>query len=758
MAKRKYFSRIFAGYIAIAILYTIIFAAYYYIKNTENIKNDLSFQNKFTLMQIMKNAEMRFSLASEMIERLCADERIIAFAYADKNNQTAASDVISVIRKNTGAVTGKGLTTYVTRFEDTFGPVVGKEAVVTVYDLLASLNLGDMSCENIRSFFIRDENSERNYVRFIKGEGKRNKDTLLIIKRKTAGDMPLYFVQLYDMDTLFGMEEQEGSGLIIFDGKTQICSIGQNTTPAAEALMKVTGSDKDVSSISGRTTERDGFLFEVNRSGVFNWYYVLAVPTSQMTAKSMQLLLLTLAIYGLLLLASAFVMLIMSRRLYRPINQIMDFMSSYNDSGQIGNDEVTYITETVAKIGSVNNHLMEIIQANKVPLKTKFFKDLLFGLVAQEQLSESVEQFKLADLAPPFRVALLEFTSYEILQDAFSKEAILAIKDQINAFIAEQLDGQIIHEVLELDHKRFAIITCVEDLQTLRKLLMNVVMMVEGSFEVEITAAIGESCEDLESLSDSYNSALHILENRFAIGSRNAVLTPEDVGEMITGGFYYPLDIERDLITSVIRLKREEAHKLISKILTENIEKRSLTKGRLNAFIFAITATLNRIIESMNKSTEQIFGEGNIVFLDLKMCSDPAELKEKIHALFDTVMDYVDKENKKAEDDLADQLLDYIHQNYDKDISLLDIGGHFNLSSCYISTLFKNITGENFKDYLSRYRIKKAKEILKKDPSIKNSHLAQMIGCNTVATLFRLFNKYEGMSPGQFAKSLEKQN
>jgi YesN/AraC family two-component response regulator len=212
--------------------------------------------------------------------------------------------------------------------------------------------------------------------------------------------------------------------------------------------------------------------------------------------------------------------------------------------------------------------------------------------------------------------------------------------------------------------------------------------------------------------------------------------------------------LERDLITHVIRLKREDCSKILDNILTENIDKRSLGKDRRSAFIFALTATLNRIVESMNKTTEAVFGEGNIVFLELKMCTDGQELKNKVHQLFDRVIDFLDAENRKTEDDLSGQLLDYIHQNYSQDISLLDIGGHFNLSQCYISTLFKDITGENFKDYLSRYRIKRAKEILTEDPSVKNKDLAQQIGCNTVATLFRLFNKYEGISPGQFVKNI----
>ncbi len=81
----------------------------------------------------------------------------------------------------------------------------------------------------------------------------------------------------------------------------------------------------------------------------------------------------------------------------------------------------------------------------------------------------------------------------------------------------------------------------------------------------------------------------------------------------------------------------------------------------MNAFAFAITATLNRVLESLNKTSDEVFGDGDIVFLDLKMCRDPEELGVKIHEVFHKVITHIDMENKIAEDDLSNQMLAYIH-------------------------------------------------------------------------------------------------
>ncbi|MCA1321659.1 AraC family transcriptional regulator [Bacillus tianshenii] len=94
-----------------------------------------------------------------------------------------------------------------------------------------------------------------------------------------------------------------------------------------------------------------------------------------------------------------------------------------------------------------------------------------------------------------------------------------------------------------------------------------------------------------------------------------------------------------------------------------------------------------------------------------------------------------------------------MHENYQQDISLSELAEHFNLSSSYISTIFKANTGENFKESLNRYRIQKAKEILSSE-DMKVNQVAEMVGYNNVNTFIRIFKKYVGLSPGQYDKSI----
>ena len=74
-------------------------------------------------------------------------------------------------------------------------------------------------------------------------------------------------------------------------------------------------------------------------------------------------------------------------------------------------------------------------------------------------------------------------------------------------------------------------------MRALRELLMDMAMMVEGSFDVEIVCAIGDDCDKLSEISKSFESVCRIMENRVSVGSRSAVVTSADVNVANADGF-----------------------------------------------------------------------------------------------------------------------------------------------------------------------------------------------------------------------------
>lgn len=91
----------------------------------------------------------------------------------------------------------------------------------------------------------------------------------------------------------------------------------------------------------------------------------------------------------------------------------------------------------------------------------------------------------------------------------------------------------------------------------------------------------------------------------------------------------------------------------------------------------------------------------------------------------------------------------YIENHYNKDISLDDVSREVDISPYYFSRLFKEETKENFIEYLTKLRIKKAKELLKKK-ELSMKHICMQVGFGTPNYFSRIFKKYVGVTPTEY--------
>ncbi|BBI36350.1 response regulator transcription factor [Cohnella abietis] len=90
----------------------------------------------------------------------------------------------------------------------------------------------------------------------------------------------------------------------------------------------------------------------------------------------------------------------------------------------------------------------------------------------------------------------------------------------------------------------------------------------------------------------------------------------------------------------------------------------------------------------------------------------------------------------------------FIRANYNKEISLQMVGDYLYLNPSYFSMLFKNQSGENFLDYLTRIRIENAKRLLV-ETNLKIYKISEMVGYKSEKHFITVFKKNMGYSPNQ---------
>ncbi|WP_248924307.1 response regulator transcription factor [Paenibacillus hamazuiensis] len=96
-------------------------------------------------------------------------------------------------------------------------------------------------------------------------------------------------------------------------------------------------------------------------------------------------------------------------------------------------------------------------------------------------------------------------------------------------------------------------------------------------------------------------------------------------------------------------------------------------------------------------------------------------------------------------------VVSHLHQNYaDPELSLGETAKKFHLNKSYLSQLFKQQTGVNFQNYVTRIRIDKAKELLKQNEPV--SEVCAAVGIDNISYFSQLFKRWAGVSPSDYAR------
>ncbi len=91
------------------------------------------------------------------------------------------------------------------------------------------------------------------------------------------------------------------------------------------------------------------------------------------------------------------------------------------------------------------------------------------------------------------------------------------------------------------------------------------------------------------------------------------------------------------------------------------------------------------------------------------------------------------------------QVIAYIHENYQKNLSLNSASDVVNLSPSHLSFLFKQETGINFSKYLTDYRIEKAKTLLN-ETNLHIYQVAEKVGIPNPHYFSKVFKDSTGLS------------
>lgn len=125
-----------------------------------------------------------------------------------------------------------------------------------------------------------------------------------------------------------------------------------------------------------------------------------------------------------------------------------------------------------------------------------------------------------------------------------------------------------------------------------------------------------------------------------------------------------------------------------------------------------------------------------------KICSDQIHRIKRI----------VEEHQGEVSRNITEQIIEYLKEHYQEDISLDLLADRYYLNPSYLSRMFKQCVGVGLTDYLIEVRMENAKKLLLTG-RYKVYEVSQKVGYKSDKYFFRVFKSYTGQSPLEFCRS-----
>lgn len=269
------------------------------------------------------------------------------------------------------------------------------------------------------------------------------------------------------------------------------------------------------------------------------------------------------------------------------------------------------------------------------------------------------------------------------------------------------------------------------------------------TFEYPVAVGIGQTVSSPLLAYRSYSQALAALENSYFLGGDKVAVYDDKIFEE-SFHFLYPFEEEKKLLQAIESGDSSQIQASVNNFFT-NFDRYPINNNLIKKIGISLLNHIMMFCSEKNIDTVELQQLIFNSFDDIIKARSYDVLKSKIMKITEDIMKQIGVQapiNKYIQ--LA---LNYIHNNYSRDISLKTVADELSISTGYLSFLFKQEMKTNFIEYLNNYRIIAAKELLE-DVRLKSYEIAYQIGFQDEKYFFKLFKRYTGLTPSQYRDSL----
>ena len=704
MRKTKFYKRILIFQLIVVLFYTVVFSAVIYFQNNSLINENFENKNNLTVDQLAVRADSIFRESDEVLKSFYANEYLIKFSGGTEDfyNVKQLCEALQKI--------GYREKFNLCFMSDAEELVATPDGTISFFYFLEMNGFDNVGFDEIKGIFGANTSDSAVYL-----DSEKN---ILEIKPFSAGRTLVWSMRMYNKDELFPLLDNDGISVEVKREDSPVSVVG--------GADEIKGSPAYKRISATRPFE---YTFSVSRGDIRD-------VLKKAFARALIMCIL-LELIGLIIINFS------TKKIYSPIERMLNAIKFHPKSEE---DEISYAIELFKELDTRNLKYEEIVRNADRVSRDKAIAELLQGIVQGERAQELAREYKIECFDGGF---CLVYVRIKCNDSELKADSMCLLHEQLRSIITEALRENGVPCESNVVSLMNMIIIANADKERISQLFVEICEAVEAEYNSRISCIISDKANGIEEGYKCYNEILFAGEiNNF---EQELITYSADVESVQSVDFYYPVEMEREIITALAGGKLDTAVQTFDRVIeinTNYIKSANVNIGFLRSILMS---TVMRAQQFVNCGGSEEF---LTAFSAVRHADTIDELNSQLKNIFAIIGDAVKNSTNSRNSSIIEGMERYIDENYDKDIALADMATRFNMSQSHLSELFKKYKGDNFKTYVNRKKIDKAKEILKNDKNIKVKQLADMLGFNSVNTFIKVFGKYAGMSPGQYAKEI----
>nr|WP_246021268.1 helix-turn-helix domain-containing protein [Paenibacillus lentus] len=522
------------------------------------------------------------------------------------------------------------------------------------------------------------------------------------------------------------------------------------------AKIKERGADQK----SSFFFEWDGATYTVTYGGFSRisneWTYVSASPITSITSPVMFISKLILIVSFSALLLAAVLSWIASRRMYSPIRRLFKTLLSDDIKTEGKEDEFTLIERQWESLHWESHDLQRKLAEQLPHVKESFLNQLLQGHLyaySEQDLRRRMERFRWDVTSKHFIVFYVQLMGITSLEGKFRSG-----DEGLVSYAAANIIG-------ELAMQRFSQSDTIHFHDLTAGMLL--VLPEDGSYDAElhsfseeltrtinailkmrVTVAFSAPVSSISDIPLAFEEVKQAASYR-PFSNENQII---DMERLEQGGSdetepTYSFALEREMIQALRTGQEEEAYRLLADFL-EALRAKGAKAIDVQQGMLHLLGHVQHAIMQSGIDPKRLFMGANL-YEALSQIREPELMliwfKEKVVAPY--LKELSQRTNAEVKM-MIEQAMIYLQQNYMRDVSLDSCADEIGTNSFFLSKSFKQVTGNNFIDYLTELRMEKAKELLR-ETKLRISEVAEQVGYQH-SYFNRIFKKMEGMTPTHY--------